>query len=147
MKKKNTQKRMINTYTALLLAVIVFLFPQILSASDANIINDVRVSSQTGGNSAETVSEGSASIRVDIEQTINGIDLPPINIEKIATGGESVEIKVEKKEAGEDFEVETAVDAQININDEDLISILAKSLSDLLSALSQALNSYIAMLF
>ncbi len=70
-------------------------------ADTVNIVNNVSASATTGGNSGTNVTNGTATVEVHIERTINGVSEPPIDVATSSPGGTaSVSIESELHASG-----------------------------------------------
>lgn len=84
--------------------------------NSAEIINDVRVEANSGGNSGATINQGSASVEVEIHQSVNGVELPPIQISTSSESGESKKIEFHLENASGSAKTEINVNASVNQN-------------------------------
>src|SRR3989344_5979321 len=78
----------VSTITIITVAVIVYaLTPAAtLFAGESRVVNSVSAVANTGGNSAGTVEEGNATVEVRVEQEIDGVVTPPIEIIEESNG-------------------------------------------------------------
>ena len=99
---------------AVVLVVLAMVFPKNILADDVQITNNISASSQTGGNSAQNITEGRSSGEINVEQIINGVNTSPIHIEKTATSGESINIEINRSVGGSNYNLQENVSASVN---------------------------------
>ncbi len=88
--------------------------------SNAQIINKVNVSANTGGNVAGPgeVVEGQSEVKVKIENIINGESIEPVDLEVKSEQGEEAKVELEQKITYPDEEGKASVERKVEINEE-----------------------------
>jgi hypothetical protein len=77
-------------------------------AEDVDVSNNVTVSANTGDNHGGTVREGEATVNIEVQQTINGVVLPPVIVSTSSKGG-SVEASASVETIGTTTKVMTEI--------------------------------------
>lgn len=124
-----------NKYFILIIGLIVllgfFVQPAIAAENSAEIFNDIRVKANTGNNSSaagQIEQKGSASVEIEVNQTINGEKLPPINISTSSATGEPIKIEFYSENASGSVKVETKINAEVNTEANNETSSIVESL-------------------
>ena len=95
-------------------------FNSIATSSNVQIINEVNVSADTGGNVVESgeVNQDKSEVNVQIETTINGQSIDPVDLEVKSEQGEDAQVKVEQKITYPDEQGQVSIEREIEINEQ-----------------------------
>ena len=90
------------------------------NTDSVEIINQVNVSADTGGNTVGPgeVSQGESEVNVQIETIINGQSIDPVDLEVKSEQGQDVKVEVEQKITYPDEQGQAVIEREIEINEQ-----------------------------
>ncbi len=115
------------TFFILIVALLYYMTPKVLGAY-TSVSNDVNVSASTGGNSGSSVTPGKASINVNVEQTINGVQTQNIIFSTTSASGEPLHYELNSSSTSSSSRTSIDIRADANSNVSGSKNLVPKSI-------------------
>lgn len=94
---QKTKKTALKIFICILALAGFFATGSKAGAEETVIINNISSSAQTGNNQAGQINQGKSEIKIELNQSVNGVDLEPIIYHETSTSGKPLKAEVKSQ--------------------------------------------------